>query len=81
MPGDRRFQPPKEVEMRFAHLKRILGLGELRLRGPSVKADTTMTSRFFHSLGVIRRGVDRRSAYEAIISPEPKRSKLGADLY
>ena len=24
----------KKVEMRFAHLKRIMGLGRLRLRGP-----------------------------------------------
>jgi hypothetical protein len=30
---------------------------QLDLHGPSVKADTTMTSRFFHSLGVIRRRV------------------------
>jgi len=29
----------KKVEMLFAHLKRILGLGELRLRGPSGAKD------------------------------------------
>lgn len=29
----------KKVEMLFAHLKRILGLGKLRLRGPSGAKD------------------------------------------
>ena len=29
----------KRVEMRFAHLKRILGLGKLRLRGPNGAKD------------------------------------------
>jgi hypothetical protein len=32
-------QESREVEMLFAHLKRILGLGKLRLRGPSGAKD------------------------------------------
>jgi hypothetical protein len=35
--GSRRAR--KKVEMLFAHLKRILGLGKLRLRGPSGAKD------------------------------------------
>jgi len=31
---ERRMRLRKKVEMLFAHLKRILGLGRLRLRGP-----------------------------------------------
>ena len=36
---DRRCRERKNVEMLFAHLKRILRLGRLRLRGPSGAKD------------------------------------------
>jgi hypothetical protein len=46
------YRERKKVEMLFAHLKRILRLGRLRLRGPSRTKDEFLLGRKLTNVGV-----------------------------
>ena len=58
----------KKVEMLFAHLKRILGLARLRLRGPSGAKDEFLLAATAHNL---------RKLAKLIPFPEPAFALLG----